>query len=678
MDQMEISLRKILFKKSFYEFLKYFWNEVEPAPFVDGPLIQFYCETFQYMCRPWIGYEEIDIQLPEITDDINIIDVRENKNKLNINMPPRHSKSLVFNVMAATWIWTYYPLKVASISHIKDLSQKMNESRKKIINSIKYKELYPHIVTDTNKNDKISDSRGGEMYSLNRDAMTGFGADIIINDDLTNAQVARKDKEEMNNAWNYYQNTLPSRINNLDKSIIINIQQRLAPNDITGHIMNDKKLSSEYTFVVLPAIFEKATYIVCPISGDIYFYDVGSYLWPERFGDYSSLRNQVGESVFQTQYLQKPIASDKVVIKEDMITIKDPTEVLGYDISNNRIDLQVVDMVYASHDFPVKDREKSDNLGSLIGYRVGYTLYLVDAMNKRMDYNRGTNYVRNLDNAYPGIIQIIEDKANGSPILQQLQSWIAGLQAFQPGTQSKTQRLESASIYMNSKNVVFVRTKFNSIENKWELSDGLNDLITHLKLFPYLQHDDDVDAFSMMVLYVFMDRGYQVYGRAFNDMNILKELPYYDYSTVFFNKEGDMWKAILVGVQYGVDTKLIVLDETVFRASVDNGIKKLKEFAPDKTIFIDSSYMDSLTGMYDSNTFIERYGIDDFELSVNQLNKEFASNHVLVMTDCRKVIGDIESFKYDKSINDNVKRFKTEKDGFVACLRVALKYYGLS
>ena len=88
--------------------------------------------------------------------------------------------------------------------------------------------------------------------------------------------------------------------------------------------------------------------------------------------------------------------------------------------------------------------------------------------------------------------------------------------------------------------------------------------------------------------------------------------------------------------------------------------------------------MDSLTGMYDSNTFIERYGIDDFELSVNQLNKEFASNHVLVMTDCRKVIGDIESFKYDKSINDNVKRFKTEKDGFVACLRVALKYYGLS
>lgn len=82
MDQMEISLRKILFKKSFYEFLKYFWNEVEPAPFVDGPLIQFYCETFQYMCRPWIGYEEIDIQLPEITDDINIICYFR---KLNIN-----------------------------------------------------------------------------------------------------------------------------------------------------------------------------------------------------------------------------------------------------------------------------------------------------------------------------------------------------------------------------------------------------------------------------------------------------------------------------------------------------------------------------------------------------------------------------------------------------------------
>ena len=48
---------RTLFKKDFYSFAKYFWCEADPAPFVDGILVQFYCEFFQYLCRPWIGYD---------------------------------------------------------------------------------------------------------------------------------------------------------------------------------------------------------------------------------------------------------------------------------------------------------------------------------------------------------------------------------------------------------------------------------------------------------------------------------------------------------------------------------------------------------------------------------------------------------------------------------------------
>lgn len=677
MNNLQKQLYRTLYKKSFYDFVKDFWQYADPSKFIDGSLIQFYCEVFQYKCKPWIGYEEIEIDVPKMTDEIDVIDIRTNKSRLNINMPPRHSKSKIFNVLAGAWIETILPIKLASISHTGGLATKMNTERKNIINSERYTELWPEISLIINKTDQLVDNRGGELYSLNRDAMTGYGADIIVNDDLTNAQTARKDKEEMANAWAYYQNTMPSRINDLEHSLVINIQQRLAPNDITGHILEDTKLAGEYDFIVLPAIFDKETYLVCPISGRIIHFNKGDPLWPERFGDYSTLRNEVGESVFQTQYLQKPMNSDKSVIKEEWIIEKDPVDVNGYDISNRRIDMLSVDNVYISHDFPVKDKEKSDNLGSVLGYMINSTLYMVDALEKKMAFVDSTNYARALDTAYPGSVQIIEDKANGSAILQQLQEFIAGLQSFQPGTDSKTQRLESSSIYLKSGNVVFVKTVFNKMTNSWELSEGLLNLKKKLLKFPFLDHDDVVDAFSQLVLFAFMDKIYMVYGRSFNDLNVIKEIPFTDYTTVFFNKEGDIWKATEIAVQYSSSSKMYVIKELQFKASASDGLEKLHEVWPNKTMFIDCSISESLSGVYKNKVVVERYEIEDFDISVGQLNLAFASNRVFVKAECKSTIRDINSFKYDKSKDTNIKKYRTNRDGFVACLRMGVKYYSI-
>lgn len=677
MNNLQKQLYRTLYRKSFYDFVKDFWQYADPSKFIDGSLIQFYCEVFQYKCKPWIGYEEIQIDVPKMSDDVDVIDVRTNKSRLNINMPPRHSKSKIFNVLAGAWIETILPIKLASISHTGGLATKMNTERKNIINSERYTELWPEISLIINKTDQLVDNRGGELYSLNRDAMTGYGADIIVNDDLTNAQTARKDKEEMANAWAYYQNTMPSRINDLEHSLVINIQQRLAPNDITGHILEDAKLAGEYDFIVLPAIFDKETYLVCPISGRIIHFNKGDPLWPERFGDYSTLRNEVGESVFQTQYLQKPMNSDKSVIKEEWIIEKDPTEINGYDISNRRIDMLSVDNVYISHDFPVKDKEKSDNLGSVLGYMINSTLYIVDGLEQKMAFVDSTNYARALDTAYPGSVQIIEDKANGSAILQQLQEFIAGLQSFQPGTASKTQRLESSSIYLKSGNVVFVKTVFNKMTNTWQLSEGLLNLKKKLLKFPFLDHDDIVDAFSQLVLFAFMDKIYMVYGRSFNDLNIIKEIPFTDYTTVFFNKEGDIWKATEIAVQYSSSSKMYVIKELQFKASASDGLEKLHEVWPNKTMFIDCSISESLSGVYKNKVVVERYEIEDFDVSVGQLNLAFASNRVFVKAECKSTIRDINSFKYDKSKDTNIKKYRTNRDGFVACLRMGIKYYSI-
>lgn len=669
LSELERLLYRELYRKSFYEFAKAFWNDADPQPFVDGKIVQFFCETFQYMCREWVGYEEVDITLPEPSDDLNIIDVRQGKHNLCINIPPRHSKSMIFNVLAGVWIWTNEPIKLASVSHTGGLAGQMNSKRYSILNSERFQFFFDDIALVKNTAGFLKDTRGAELYSIPRNAMTGYGADIIVNDDLTNAESARKDKEEMNNAINYYRNTMPSRINNINKYVIMNIQQRLAPNDITGMIMKDAKLSSEYTFITIPAVFSKHTLLVCPISGTVFEFQAGDPLWPERFGNYESLKAQVGQTVWETQYLQKPIASDKTVIKENMIVEKDLPDTPGIDNA---------DVIYGSHDFPVKDKDSSDFLGSALGYRTNSTLYIVDSLEKKMAFVKSVAYVRHLDEIYPGIIQIIEDKGNGSPVLQQLQDEVAGMQAFQPGTASKMQRLESASLYMESGNVVFVRTVFNKETQKWELSESMQNLKDRLLSFPFVEHDDIVDGFDMMVLFVFMDRRYMVYGRAFDERNIInvsETRPKYDYSTIFFNKEGDVWKALKIAVEYGTETKLVVEKEIRFKASVEDGLAKLKAFGDGKTVFIDCSATEALQGMYAKQQSVERYEVQDYDRSVAQLNLAFSKKRVLLFSDCVLTKSDIENFKYSKSKDEN-SRYMTTKDGFAACLRVALHYYG--
>lgn len=669
MNRFERLLYRTLYQKSFYDFAKDFWSSCDPHKLIDGDLLKFLCETFQFMCKKWVGYEKPEVDLSKLNKGADIIDIRDDtRDRLSISMPPRHSKSMIFNVLGAVWLWTYYPISAVSISHTFGLAKTMNEKRYALINSPRYKEIYDDIVITENTKDSIKDSRGGQLYSQSRDALTGYGGDVIINDDLTNAMTADKDMQEMRNAWSYYQNTMPSRINNIKQSIIFNIQQRLGVNDIVGHILKEKKLRDQYIFISLQAIFEKETYLICPISADIIHYNVGDSLWKERFGDYAKLKAEVGD-VFETQYQQKPKASTSAIVNEDMILVK--PEIECPDIDDG-------DMIYASHDFPVKDKESNDFLGSVLGYRVGNTLYIYECLEKHMDFPKSITYLKALADNYLGCIQIIEDKANGSPIIQELQGNIIGVQPYNPGTDAKIQRLKNASVYMTTHNVVFVAREYDKITDTWTLSEDLQNLVDRLLAFPMVEHDDIVDAFDMMVNFVFLDKKNSVYGKSFNDENIVayKDNMSKLYNNVFFNKEGDLWKVSRIAIEYGTESKLIVLEEKQFEANAVDGINILKSFAPNNSVFIDCSDSESMYGVVSSGISIERYAVDDFDKSVLDLNLALSLKRVLLVNSCKYTKGDIEMFKRTKTKNVDDQKYITDKDGFVANLRIALKYYG--
>ena len=222
MDRITRILYKELYRRSLHDFVKDFWHTCDPSKFIDGQLIEYYCEVFEYFCRKWTGekpVEEVDLSFVE-KDDL-IVDIRQgDKQNLCINMPPRHTKTMIFDVMGPVWLWLSYPIKAISISHTNGLSTEVNSKRHKLINSEEFNEIFgEEIRLTSNSIGYLNDTRGGELRSLNRNNLTGYGGDLIINDDLTNAEAARKDKAEMLNAWEYYKNTMPSRINDISNYI---------------------------------------------------------------------------------------------------------------------------------------------------------------------------------------------------------------------------------------------------------------------------------------------------------------------------------------------------------------------------------------------------------------------------------------------------------------------------
>ena len=136
-----------------------------------------------------------------------------------------------------------------------------------------------------------------------------------------------------------------------------------------------------------------------------------------------------------------------------------------------------------------------------------------------------------------------------------------------------------------------------------------------------------------------------------------------------------MWKILDIAIKYGEETKLIVKRECRFKETVEEGLKKLKEFAPEHSLFIDCSAAEGLRGMFTNNITVERYEISDFDQSVTQTNLAFSKKGILLDKNCVLTKSDISNFKFSKS-KDNTVKYMTEKDGFVSCIRVALLYYG--
>jgi predicted phage terminase large subunit-like protein len=274
------------------------------------------------------------------------------------------------------------------------------------------------------------------------------------------------------NDW--YDHTLYSRLNSKRDGIIIIVMQRLHQDDLVGHVLEQET----WDHLRLPAIAEEYE------AHAVYSYfrskwacrQAGEALHPERESQemLDHIRRTIGEYNFAGQYQQQPAPLGGGMVKAEWFKTYVPGE-----------EPAQFDSILQSWDTANKSTELSDFSVCTTWGRKRKKLYLLHVLRRRMDYPQLKRAVA--DQAYrfrPANI-LIEDKASGTQLIQELMTEAGhAVTKYQP-TVEKTMRLHSVTNTIEN-GLVYLPT-----EAEW-LAAYIHELTT----FPNSKYDDQADSTS--------------------------------------------------------------------------------------------------------------------------------------------------------------------------------------
>lgn len=165
-------------------------------------------------------------------------DVRHGRcRRLIINILPRHLKSHMASIAFPASLLGHDPTRrILTVCYAQDPSDKLAGDSRTLMNSAFYQALFEtHLSSERQAVSDFETTKGRYRLSSSASgAVTGFGADIIIVDDPMKAADALSDvRRDSLNEW--FDNTLPSRLNSQETGAVIIVMQRLHADNLVAH-----------------------------------------------------------------------------------------------------------------------------------------------------------------------------------------------------------------------------------------------------------------------------------------------------------------------------------------------------------------------------------------------------------------------------------------------------------
>jgi predicted phage terminase large subunit-like protein len=377
--------------------------------------------------------------------------------------------------------------QIICASYAQDLADKHARDCRGLLSSDFYRSIFPTRLSPDRKavHEFMTTEKGVRLATSVGGVLTGRGADfIIIDDPLKPDEALSETVRNAANAW--YDHTLYSRLNDKKTGCIILIMQRLHEDDLVGHVLSQ---NGSWKVLRFPAIAEEdESYVVDTVLGRRCFKRrVGEALHPEResLEILKDTREIQGEYNFAGQYQQAPAPFGGGIVKAGWFKTYNPNELPPK-----------FEAVLQSWDTANKTTELSDySVCTTWGVKENH-IYLLHVLRRRMDYPALKRAVVEQAQAYHPNEIIIEDKASGTQLIQELvYDGVHGVRRYEPPKMEKAVRLHTVS---------------GSIENGFvhlpEKAEWLAEYLHELTTFPNGKYDDQADSTSQALDWI--RRGY--------------------------------------------------------------------------------------------------------------------------------------------------------------------------
>ncbi len=386
---------------------------------------------------------------------------------LIIHTPPQHGKSETITETLPSWYLGKNPFnRVIEISYSEDFAMLFGRRNKDKIREKGGEIFGVELAKSPNSSTEfeLKNNVGGMISRGVLSGVTGRPCNLMIIDDpIKNAQEAFSESYR-NSVWNEWTRSFKTRLAPGAKVILI--MTRWHEDDLAGRLLAKEE---NVRYLRIPCEAEKDD----PVGrkpGDALCPEIGKgNEWLEPFK--RSYITTDGTSAWEAMFQGRPTSEEGNMLKREWWAYYDELP-------------HIVDWVM-SVDAAFKDGKDNDFVAIQVWGKTGADMYLIDAVKKHLNMPDTMREIVRLRSMYPRCVTtLIEDKANGSAIVQMLRRELFGIVPVEPKG-GKVARVNAISGAIESGNVHLPRNK-----------PFTEDFVNECAAFPRGAHDDQVDCMS--------------------------------------------------------------------------------------------------------------------------------------------------------------------------------------
>lgn len=405
----------------------------------------------------WIAYNWLKYTLWQIQEA-----VMKGNARIIINAPPRHGKSTGIAKWLPVWYLDLFPQnRVLLGSHGDEFASEWGMSvRDMFINNPLTR---TNVSTSLKKADNWRTTDDGGMKTMGvGGSVVGRGGNLIVITDPHKSWTEVQSPTYRKRTFEWFESDVYTRCEP-NASIVVE-HTRWHDEDLSGYLVNEH--GDDWIHIHLPALAE---------DDDILGRLEGQPLCPERFDRerLEKLRTTMIDVMWGCLYQQRPAPAGGNIVNSDWFKYWDTIP-------------EHADEWLQSWDCTFKKTGTSMVVGQ-VWCRKGPNFYLIDQLRDKLSFTETISSIQDMCRRWPQATQLmIEDKANGTAIIDTLKDLIPGIIEENP-VKDKTSRLIAVSHLIKGGNVYIPDPR---------VYDWVSGYKHELSTIPGAKYDDQGDSTS--------------------------------------------------------------------------------------------------------------------------------------------------------------------------------------